>query len=62
MKYFSPSVLGGVWLDTGSFDDLNEAGSFVRTMKKPRFQKFVALKKLLGQISGLMIINYKNTH
>ena len=30
-KFFGRGI---VWLDTGSFDDLNEAGLFVRTIEK----------------------------
>ena len=43
---------GSAWLDTGTFDSLNDASSYIRTLEKRQGQKMEVLKKYLGEMDG----------
>ena len=49
---------GVAWLDTGNFDALLEACTFIRTLEKRQGLKFHALKKLLGEMDGLPMTRF----
>ena len=54
---------GMTWLDTGTFDSLHDAGSYIRTLENRQgLKKLVAQRKLLGIQDGLMMNNLKNLH